>query len=222
MTAAALTRASAPLTRRPLTVAVPLLLVATVLPTVARTVSRSMTWVTESRLTRGVSLRLFRLTIATRLIAIALPAESVSALTDREVGRLSLWRLPLGTGKRGPDQGTMDGPLVVRPRNDRFFDVCGFRRFLGLHRLRRKNGLGLDDLGDGFFHNFFRRHQDRWLDGRRRRRRDRFLPSWRWNLGVLVLVLGVARGAACPLHLVFNHRDDRMVSDATLARTVIV
>ena len=219
---AALTRASAPLTRRPLTIAVPLLLlVATVLPTVARTVSRSMTWVTESRLTRGVSLRLFRLTIATRLIAIALAAESVSTLTDREVGRLSLWRLPLGTGKRGPDQGTMDGPLVVRRCKDRFFDVCRFRRFLGFHRLRRKNGLGFDDLGDGFLHNFFSRHQDRWLDGRRRRR-DRFLPSWRWNLSVLVLVLGVARGAACPLHLVFNHRDDRVVSDATLARTVIV
>ena len=32
----------------------------------------------------------------------------------------------------------------------------------------------------------------------------------------------VAGGAASLLHLVFNHRDDRMIRDAALARTIVV
>jgi hypothetical protein len=35
-------------------------------------------------------------------------------------------------------------------------------------------------------------------------------------------MLGVTRGAASLLHLVFDHRDNRMIGDAALARTVIV
>jgi hypothetical protein len=166
--------------------------------------------------------RLFRVTIPTRLIAIALPAEAVPALADREVSRLPLGRLTFRPGKSRTDQRTMDRPLVIGPRNDRFLDVDGFRLFRGFYCFHRKNGLDLDDVRVGFFNNFFCRHQNGRFDGRRRRRRDRLLPSWRWNLGVLVLVLGVARGAACLLHLVFNHCDDRMVGDATLARTVVV
>ena len=39
---------------------------------------------------------------------------------------------------------------------------------------------------------------------------------------MFVFVLGVTRGAACLLHRVFNHRDDRVIRDSPFARTVIV
>src|SRR5690349_10614726 len=53
------------------------------------------------------------------------------------------------------------------------------------------------------------------------RRRVRFLTLTRY-LGVLVFVLGVARGAARALHVVSDHRDDGVVRQPPLARTVIV
>ena len=109
------------MTRRPLTVAVPLLLVATVLPTVARTVPIHDLGHRIATEPGGVPAPVSPDDCHATYCHCAARRISLT-LTDREVGRLSLWRLPLGTGKRGPDQGTMDGPLVVEPRNDRFFD----------------------------------------------------------------------------------------------------
>src|SRR5258706_6711635 len=40
--------------------------------------------------------------------------------------------------------------------------------------------------------------------------------------GLLVFVIRVARRAASLLHLVFDHRDDRVIGDAALARTIVV
>jgi ABC-type tungstate transport system substrate-binding protein len=54
------------------------------------------------------------------------------------------------------------------------------------------------------------------------KQRPGLLPSRRGCLGLLVFMLGVARGAAGLLNLVFNHRDDSVIGDAALAWTVIV
>jgi hypothetical protein len=47
-------------------------------------------------------------------------------------------------------------------------------------------------------------------------------PPLGGNPRLLVFVVRVARGAACLLHLVFDHRDDRVVRNPSFARTVIV
>jgi hypothetical protein len=167
-----------------------------------------------------MSLRLLRVTIPARLVAVTLPTEPVAALTDREVRRLPLGWLALGPGKSGTNQWTMDGPLIVARRDDFVHDDNGFGLFRGFDRFDGKHRLALDNIDDCVLGN-----QDRWFcrfDWYWCCRRDRLLPSWRRHFGVLVLVLGVTRGAACLLHLVFDHRHHRMVSDATLARTVIV
>jgi hypothetical protein len=54
-----------------------------------------------------------------------------------------------------------------------------------------------------------------------RGRRLRLSPLSRY-LGVLELVLGVARAAARLLHIDSDHRDDRVVRDPALARTVVI
>src|SRR5262245_22311559 len=57
--------------------------------------------------------------------------------------------------------------------------------------------------------------------GVQRRRRFRLAPLPR-NLGVLVLVLGIAGGAARLLDVGTDHRHDRVVRHTPLARTIIV
>jgi hypothetical protein len=198
---AALTRTSAALARRrPLTIALPLL-VASMLSAMARAVSRSMTCITESGLTRRVSLRLSRVPIPARLVSVALPVEPAAALTDREVGRLPLGRLALGSGKGGANQRTMHRPLILGAFDNGLFDVDGFGRFGGFDRFGRRNRFVFDHVFDCFFGSNQNRRFSR-VDGRRRQRRDRLLPSRCGDLGVFVLVLGVTRGAACLLHLV--------------------
>jgi hypothetical protein len=137
-------------------------------------------------------------------VPIPFPVEPPS-LPDREIGRLALGSLSFGVTRRLAH------------------DVCVFRPRRRLGRLDRLDRLDSDFgfdrlLGLG-------RHQDGWVGGLGRRGRGdtRFLllPRRR-NLGLLVLVLGITRGAACPLHLVFDHRDDRMVGDAALARTIVI
>jgi hypothetical protein len=108
-------------------------------------------------------------------------------------------------------------PLVLAHRRGRLLDLHGLRG-LGLfgdfYGLRREICDLLDRVGCnqvGCIH---------WLGlsscpPRLLAPRDR-------NLGVLVLMLGVTGGAACLLHLVVDHRDDRMIGDTALARTVIV
>ena len=73
---------------------------------------------------------------------------------------------------------------------------------------RRQHGRGIlvGDVGEHFLVE--------------RCRRFRFLAPRR--LAALVDVLGVARRAARLLHVVFNHRDDRVIGHAPLARTVVV
>ena len=115
----------------------------------------------------------------------------------------------------------MNGPLVVGDSG------LGTRviRFRGLNRFRRGQGLLLRSLIDGGFNRRFRHNQSRrlrWLDRRCCGHRGRLLSPWRRHFGMLVLVLSVTRGAARLLHRVFDHRDNRMIGDAALARTVVV
>jgi hypothetical protein len=155
-------------------------------------------------------------------VPIPFPVEPPS-LPDREIGRLALGRLSFGTWQRRADEGPVYRPLVFGVTRRLAHDVCVFRPRRRLGRLDRLDRLDSDFgfdrlLGLG-------RHQDGWVGGLGRRGRGdtRFLllPRRR-NLGLLVLVLGITRGAACPLHLVFDHRDDRMVGDAALARTIVI
>jgi hypothetical protein len=48
------------------------------------------------------------------------------------------------------------------------------------------------------------------------------LAARRRYSGLFVFVIRVARRAASLLHLVFDHRDDRVIGDAALARTIVV
>jgi hypothetical protein len=43
-----------------------------------------------------------------------------------------------------------------------------------------------------------------------------------WHFRVLVFVLGVTGCASRLFDVVFHHRDDRMVGDAALTRTIVV
>ena len=123
----------------------------------------------------------------------------------------------------------MHGPFLVGcPRNrllgfgfDSFNGVGRVGLFRSFYRLWREIGCVFQGIVNCLVGN------DQNRRGRRvgrspRDRRDRLLPSRRRHLRVLVLVLGVTRGAACLLHVVFEHRNNRMVGDAALARTIVV
>jgi hypothetical protein len=129
----------------------------------------------------------------------------------------------------------MNGPLVLSALRRRLLGLgaldgidsldgsssFGFWFFRSLEFRKWKNGGFVDHLFDCLF----ARHQH-WrlgrLGGDECCRGDRLLSSRCRHFGVLVLVLGVTRGAASLLHLVFDHRDNRMVGNAALARTIVV
>jgi hypothetical protein len=163
------------------------------------------------------------MTIAAMTIAAAIEAP---VLTNREVGFLAFGSLPFRPRKRRTDQRTMHWPLVVGVvagfiggwwRDDLVDVGLSSERFggkiealLGHRRIRRDECRDCERAG---------RHSV----GRSGDERARgFLSSRRWNLGLLVFMLGVARAAACLLHFVVDHGDHRMIGDAALARTVVV
>jgi hypothetical protein len=226
------TLAGAPTTltgRGTLTIAMALLLIA-MLPALSRSETGSLTG-SESWLSLPVALtlRLAAVTISARFVSVALPFESTAVLPNREIGGLAFRCLSLRTGKGRANQRTMDRPFVVSASCDRFFGVgvgLGGRNNLRLLAGLECGGRKIGCVVDHFFNCRCGRHLHRRLvrlggnecscGG------DRLLPSRCRHFGVLVLVLGVTRGAAGLLHLVFDHRDDRVICDATLARTVIV
>ena len=110
--------------------------------------------------------------------------------------------------------------LGVRPWIDDGIRIDGFSRRDNIKQIGRRGQRFFDDYG-----RFWVGH------GRTCKRRRfgachqsglRLLAPRRRRLGLLIFVVRVAGGAACLLHLVFNHRDDRMIRDAALARTVVV
>jgi len=163
------------------------------------------------------------MTIAAGTIAAAIESP---VLTNREVGFLAFGRLPFRPRKRRADQRTMHWPLVVGVGAGL---VGGWWRgvLVDVGRSSERFGGKIEALLD---HWRIGRHER--LDCERagrhsvRRAADErargFLSSWRWNFGLLVFMLGVARSAACLLHVVVDHGDHRMIGDAALARTIVV
>jgi hypothetical protein len=156
-------------------------------------------------------------------VAIALMVEPAGVLPNREVRSFALGRLPIGSGQRRPNQRTMHGPLVFGFVTDVRFQLGHRVGRLGAstHVEERKGSHYFfhNDRGLGFGHG---RTGERSALGSRDQRRLGLLAPRRRNLGLLVLVVRIARGAAGLLHHVFNHRDHRMIGDAALARTIVV
>ena len=163
------------------------------------------------------------MTVAAMTIAAAIETP---VLTNRKVGLFAFGSLPFRPRKRRTDQRTMHGPLVVGVVTGL---VGGWWRddLVDVGRSSERFGGKIEALLD---HGRIGRHERVDCDraGRHSVRRSGderargFLSSWRWNLGLLVFMLGVARGAACLLHFVVDHGDHRMIGDAALARTVVV
>ena len=163
---------------------------------------------------------------ATGTIATPIAVAIESVLTNGELGFLALRRLPLGTRQRRANQRSMHRPFIFtsvgvvgrgwdffgssRDRilwwGDEIFRSCG-ERFI------RDRSVGRSDR---------RRHERAAVDGSGDERSTGLLLSRRRHLGLLVLVFRIARGAACLLHLVLDHGDDRVIGNAALARTVVV
>jgi hypothetical protein len=179
-------------------------------------------------------LRLPRRTMAaplTRTVAVGFAPR----LTDGEVGFLSLRNMTFGAWERRANQPAMDGTFVLtsivvqgfcidtiricRFARSAYFCVwgslahrsCGvdvFRRGFDRFVLRRIGGCG-DGARPGIFRDFLRQCTC-------------LLPARCWSLCLLVLVLGIARRAPRPPNIVLDHRDDNMIRDTALARTIVV
>src|SRR5688572_2817718 len=207
---------------------------------VARTLAGSGARATKTRRLSGrLSLALsltHRAVAAIALAVVALRVEAASGArrADGEVGGLALGGLSLRTRQRGPNQRAMDGPLVAIAVG-RALDVgiggaigrvgiCDrFRR--RLERLRRVDGFRL-------VKRFFVRHGILGVNHGRPRacagieilggQRARLAAAGRRHLGLFVLVVRVARRAARLLDGILNHRDDHVIGNAALARTIVV
>jgi hypothetical protein len=128
----------------------------------------------------------------------------------------------------------MHGPFVPIAVLLTCLIVCGLIRFGGVGRAYF--GVGLDRLRLFqrlvVFHQLFVRcvfvdvHRGRPRTGACfrvcRRQRTGLPASRRRNPGLLVLMVRVTRGAARLLHRVVNHRDDGVIGNAALARTIVV
>jgi hypothetical protein len=215
---------AAPLTgRRSLAVAMTLLLlIASVL---SAALAGALSGTTKSRLARRLSLRLSPVPVTARLVAVARAIEASTGLANGEVRRLPLRGLSLGSRQRRTNERSMHGPLVVGTSRRRWFLALDRFGFFGIvHRFCRKNGSLVDRVTESLAHAFVGNDEHRisCLDRGSRDSSSRLLASRCRHLGVLVLVLGVTRGATRLLHVVFDHRDNRMIGDAALARTVVV
>jgi hypothetical protein len=151
-------------------------------------------------------------------VPIAVNLAAAAGLTDGEFGILPFRSLPFGTRQRGTDEPSVYRTVVFvssggllqssRRRLRRFERVRNSHRCfvlglgLGIHERRTRLGSTLDALSA--------------------RDADLLLPSRRRHLGLLVLMIRVTRRATGLLDFFVDHRDNRMIGDAALARTVIV
>jgi hypothetical protein len=173
---------------------------------------------------------------ATGAIGIEIAAAAAARLTDRELRNLSLRRLTLGSRQRRANQPAVHGTVIIASvvaRRGRVIvsahiGALAVRLGLlargggGLHRRGVRPDYVLRDL-------FFVGHVDighrrAWTSGigRVAYQHAVLLAARRRNLGLLVFMIRVARCATSLLHLVFDHRDDRVIGDAALARTIVV
>lgn len=189
--------------------------------TVPRGLSRSMSRGAELRVTVSASLS----PSMTLTVFLVEGAAAEARLSNRELRFPAVRRLAIRTRQRGSDQPPMDGAFFVGRRSGR--------------RLRVRHGLGSRGIGRwferlgyvGWRHRLWWRHLVRAgafrIDaiasrGTRHKGSFRSLAALRRDLRVLVLVVRVARHASRLLHLVVNHRNDCVIRDAPLARTVVV
>jgi hypothetical protein len=174
---------------------------------------------------------------AVAVVAVSLPVEAAAVLTDGEVWRLALRHLALRARQRGANQWPMHPFVLGRvglgfwvtgsggfsglrgfsggARQGRgFLEECGRRGEILVHRRGIRLGVGID-----------RGHwRTRTRDGGRigDERAFRLLSARRRQFRLFVLMIRVARGAACLLHVLFDHGDNHMIRDAALTRTVVV
>src|SRR5688500_12818774 len=210
----------------------------------SRAVARALAWsvarAAKARRLSGrlsLALSLTRRTVAAIALAVvALRVEPAPGArrAHGEIGRLALWGLPFRTRQGGPDQRAMDGPLVVIAVGCRLrvgvgiaIDRVGIcdRSRRRLERLRLVEGFRL-------VKRFFVRHGILGVThGRPRARagievlggqRARLAAAGRRHLGLFVLVVRVARRAARLLDGILNHRDNHVIGNAALARTIVV
>jgi hypothetical protein len=176
------------------------------------------------------------LTASTAAIGIEIAPAAATWLTDRKLRNLSLRRLTLGARQRRANQPTVHGTVIIASVVARRGRVI-VNAHIGAHtvrlRLLARGGSGLHrrvvrpgyflwdllvvghvDIGHG-------RTGTRGI-GRVARQHAVLLAARRRNSGLLIFVIRVARCAASLLHLVFDHRDDRVIGDAALARTIVV
>lgn len=162
-------------------------------------------------------------------MAVAVAAVEPAVLTNGEIRSLTLRNLTIGPWQRRPNERTMDWPFIVwlfarfrlRLRIRRWVRIDGLRLGDSVEQIDRRGERFVDN--DGRFWIGHRRTGKCRPFGRRDHQRGlRLLAPRHRHFGLLIFVVRVAGGAACLLHLVFNHRDDRMVRNAALARTVVV
>ena len=161
-------------------------------------------------------------------------AAAAAGLADGEVRLLPLRSLAFRTRQGGPDQSAVNGPVVVEiGSRERCFLIGGRRiKFCNFDRIGRRFELwlwpwlglrlGLRNDVDVERLLFERPRPQQALTRVGRRRRIEFLPAGSGHFRLLVLVIRIARRAARVLHLIANDRDNGVVRNAALARTVVV
>jgi hypothetical protein len=171
-------------------------------------------------------------------------AASSARLTNGELGVLPvLRRLPLGARQRRTNETTMDRAILVRGRRDRFlrrFLLCGivsvhaFDRF-DRHRLRCSNFSDRGSVGELVdIHIIVVRSLEALSRQRRggarlgaagadlRHEDPGFLFAPRGHTRLFVFMVRIARRATRLLDLILDHRNDRVIGNAALTRTVVV
>ena len=165
------------------------------------------------------------------LLPFRCPSKRPPGLTDREVGRLPLGRLALRTRQRRANQRPVHGPFLVGCPRNRLLGF-GFDSFNGVGRV----GRSLSQLPSSLERDRVRLPRYRQLSRRQRPEsagppRSTGAPAtaatgfFRRAAGTFACLYSCSAshvGAACLLHVVFDHRDNRMVGDAALARTIVV
>jgi hypothetical protein len=167
----------------------------------------------------------------TGLVAIEV-AAAAARLANRELGFFAFGRLPFGPRQGGANETAMNRALVLAGRSQRNDVGVGvdIRVGAGGWRLRLDLRFGIvavrGNVCSGCFCGWLglfgsgTRTED--TLGRLAANRVSALAARRRYPRSLVLVVRITRRAPRLFHLIFNHRDDGVIGNAALARTVVV